>query len=133
MKKNIFGILLFLLTTINALYMVYYLFSSDLGIKNMLYVMTGTLISGLILLFLLQKKVYAYIIGLIFNAIQIIGTTWVFDNFRYGLILRLEFESDYGTLDVNFTALILALLSLLGYYRFKKVAESKRKSDHLPR
>ena len=123
MKRNLYGILLFLLTCINSLYMLYYLFTSDVGIRNTLYIVIGTLVSVLILLFLIQRKVYGYSIALIFNLIQILGTAWILDNFRYGLIIRLEFEFDFGVLDVNFTALILALLSLLGYFRFKKQHE----------
>lgn len=120
MKRNLFGILLFVLTLVNAAYMLYFLFTADLDLKNTLYIVAGTLVSALILLFLIQNKVYGYSIALIFNALQIIGTPLLFDNFRYGLIFRLEFETDFGNLDVNFTALLLTLLSLWGYQRYKK-------------
>ncbi|RKE95466.1 hypothetical protein BXY80_1658 [Ichthyenterobacterium magnum] len=133
MKKNVYGIIITILCIINILFMIFCYFVYDMGKINNIYIIGGTIISIVLLILLFKNNVYGYIGTIIFYGIQMIGTVLIFDNFRYGLIFRQEsnmtINSNSFLEDLNFTAILIVILSFLGYYRHMKLQELKTDSQ----
>ena len=127
MKKNVYGIIIAIISIINILFMIFCFFVYDMGLNNNIYTISGTIISIGILILLFKNNVYGYIGTVIFYGIQMFGTELIFENFRYGLILRSESDGSLNStdfqLDLNTTAILLVILGLLGYMRYKKLVE----------
>jgi len=91
--------------------------------------MCGTIISIGLLILLFKNNVYGYIGTITFYGIQMLGTELIFENFRYGLIFRTESDVSVNSAefqwDFNFTAILLVVLGVLGYFRYKKLTELK--------
>ena len=109
--------------------MMYTVFTYDMGLNNNIYVLVGTIISIGLLILLFRNNIYGYIGTIIFYGIQILGTELIFENFRYGLIFRTESDLKVNSTgfqwDFNFTAILLVILAILGYFRFKKLTEKE--------
>ncbi len=129
MKKNIYGITIAFISIINILFMIYCYFIYDMGANNNIYIIGGTIISIGLLILLFKNNIYGYIGTIIFYGIQILGTELVFNNFRYGYVLRSQTKFSINSaelpLDINFTAILLMIIGIFGYYRFKKLTEIK--------
>ncbi|WP_299521854.1 hypothetical protein [Winogradskyella sp.] len=132
MKKNIYGIAITIISIINILFMIFCFFVYDMGLNNNIYIIGGTIISIGLLILLFKNNVYGYIGTIIFYGIQMFGTELIFENFRYGLILRSESDGSVNStdfqLDLNTTAILLAILGILGFMRYKKLTELKAES-----
>ena len=132
MKKNIFGIIITIISIINILFMIYCYFVYDMGTNNNIYILGGTIISIGLLVLLFRNNIYGYIGTIIFYGIQMLGTELIFENFRYGLIFRTESNNSINSfdfhLDFNFTAFLLVILGIFGYFRHKKLTELKAES-----
>ena len=81
----------------------------------------------------MKKNIYGYIGTIFFYGIQMLGTELVFNNFRYGYILRSQTKFSINSaelpLDINFTAILLVIIGILGYNRFKKMTDIKAKIE----
>ncbi len=112
--------------------MIFCFFVYDMGLNNNIYIIGGTIISIGLLILLFKNNVYGYIGTIIFYGIQMFGTELIFENFRYGLILRSESDGSVNStdfqLDLNTTAILLAILGILGFMRYKKLTELKAES-----
>jgi len=130
MKKNTYGIII---SIINILFMIYNYIVFDMGMNNNIYVLVGTIISIGLLILLFRNNIYGYIGTIIFYGIQMLGTELIFENFRYGLIFRFESDVNVNSTefqwDFNYTAILLVILGVLGYFRFKKLTELKAESQ----
>lgn len=109
--------------------MIYTVSIYNMGLNNNIYVIAGTIISIILLILLFKNNVYGYIGTIIFYGIQMLGTELIFENFRYGLILRnqadLKVNSSEFQWDFNYTAILIVILAALGYFQFKKLAEKE--------
>ena len=109
--------------------MIYTVFVYDMGGNNNIYVIVGTIISIGLLILLFRNNIYGYIGTIIFYGLQMLGTELIFENFRYGLILRnqsdLKVNSAEFYWDFNYTAILLVILAVLGYFLFKKLAKKE--------
>ena len=109
--------------------MIFCYLAYDMGLNNQIYIIGGTIISIGLLILLFRNNVYGYIGTIIFYGIQILGTELIFENFRYGLIFRTESDVSVNSADFqwdfNFTAILLVVLGILGYFRHKKMTELK--------
>lgn len=127
MKNNVYRIIIAIISIINILFMIYCYFVYDMGLINNFYTIGGTVIQIGLLILLFKKNVYGYIGTIIFYGIQMLGTTFIFENFRYGLIFRTESDVSVNSAefqwDFNLTAILLVILGVLGYYRHKKPTE----------
>ncbi len=126
MKKNIYGIIVALICSINILFMIFCYFVYDMGTNNNIYILSGTIVSIGILILLFKNNVYGYIGTIIFYGIQMLGTKLICNNFRYGYILRSRTKYSINStellLDFNFTAILLVIIGIFGYYRFKNLS-----------
>ena len=129
MKKNIYGIIIAIISIINILFMIFCFFAYDMGTNNNIYIIGGTIISIGILILLFKNNIYGYIGTVVFYGIQMFGTELIFNNFRFGYILRSETKFSLNSaeleIDYNFTAILLAIIGILGYFRFKKLTDLK--------
>lgn len=100
-----------------------------MGTNNNIYIVSGTIISIELLILLFKNNIYGYIGTIIFYGIQMFGTELICDNFRYGYILRSETKFSINSaellIDFNFTAIMLVIIGIIRYYRFKKLTVMK--------
>ncbi|SDH08695.1 hypothetical protein [Psychroflexus sediminis] len=133
MKKNIYGIIIAIISIINILFMIFCFFVYDMGLNNNIYIIGGTVISIGLLVLLFKNNIYGYIGTIIFYGIQMLGTELLFENFRYGLIIRTESDISVNSADFqwdfNFNAIMLVILAILGYFRHKKLTELKAEAE----
>lgn len=111
--------------------MIFCFFTYDMGLSNKLYIIGGTIISIGLLFLLFKDRLYGYIGTIAFYGIQIFGTDLIFENFRYGLVLRNQMKFSLGSfefnLDMNYSAVLLVVLGVLGYLRYNKLRKSETK------
>ena len=88
------------------------------------YMIGGTILSILLIYLIVKKNKFGYLGIIIFYGLQIVGTTMVFQNYRYGLGIQirksLEFIIPDFTIEINFTALILFVFGIMGLKKLKK-------------
>jgi len=84
----------------------------------------GTIISMLLIYLIVKENKYGYIGTILFYGIQIIGTTLIFQNYRYGLVLKwtqsFELIITNISFEINFTAIILFVLGIIGLKKLRK-------------
>lgn len=127
MKINIYGIIIIIFLILNIIYMMFYFFSLDWGPANNVYILAGTAISLFLIIMIWKNHLIGYMGTVLFFGVQIFGTDLIFDNFRYGMILRWEQSLNINNsvlfLDINLTAVLLLIMGIIGLYRFKKTNE----------
>ena len=133
MRKNICGVLITIISIVNILFMIYCYFAYNMGTNNNIYILVGTIISIAILILLFRNNIYAYVGIIFFYGLQMFGTKLIVNNFRYGLILRTEsglrINSSKYILDFNFTAILLVVLGILGFFVFKRMTVLKEEKQ----
>ena len=71
-----------------------------------------------------KENKYGYVGTIIFYGIQIIGTAMIFQNYRYGLVLKwtqsFELIITNFSFEINFTALFIFILGIAGLRKLKK-------------
>jgi len=125
MKKNMFGLFIIILSTINILYTLSLFFIYSYDLITIGYMIGGTIISIFFIFLIIKNNKFGYWGIILFYGVQIIGPTLVFQNYRFGpgIILSQSLEniiSDF-TLEINFPALILFILGIAGLKKLKKI------------
>ena len=124
MKRNIFGLLIVILSIINIIFTLSLFFFFKYEAMTIAYMIGGTILSILLIYLIVKKNRFGYLGIIIFYGLQIVGTTMVFQNYRYGLGIQirksLEFIIPDFTIEINFTALILFVFGIMGLKKLKK-------------
>ena len=124
MKRNIFGLLIVILSIINIIFTLSLFFFFKYEAMTIAYMIGGTILSILLIYLIVKKNKFGYLGIIIFYGLQIVGTTMVFQNYRYGLGIQirksLEFIIPDFTIEINFTALILFVFGIMGLKKLKK-------------
>ena len=125
MKKNMFGLFIVILSTINILYTLSLFFIYSYDLITIGYMIGGTIISIFFIFLIIKNNKFGYWGIILFYGVQIIGPTLVFQNYRFGpgIILSQSLENiiSDSTLEINFTALILFILGIAGLKKLKKI------------
>ena len=126
MKRNIFGLLIVILSIINIIFTLSLFFFFKYDAMTIAYMIGGSILSIFLIYLIVKENKFGYLGIIIFYGVQIIGTTLVFQNYRYGLNVRLNHSLEYitpdSTLEINLTALILFILGVVG---IKKLTSEK--------
>lgn len=113
--------------------MIYVSLANDYGLRNNIYTIIGTIITLGLSYLIVKNNKFGFVGMIIWFGIQIIGTKYIMHNYRYGLIIRLEGSLDFLFIDTNFdynlTALILFILSIIGWFELKKKTITNNKSN----
>ena len=124
MKRNIFGVIIVILSIINIIFTLSLFFFFKYEAMTIAYMIGGTILSILLIYLIVKKNRFGYLGIIIFYGLQIVGTTMVFQNYRYGLGIQirksLEFIIPDFTIEINFTALILFVFGIMGLKKLKK-------------
>jgi len=125
MKKNIFGLILVALSSVNIVFTIIIFFIYTFGNMNNIYMIGGTIISLTLIYLIVKGNKYGYIGTILFYGIQVFGTTLIFQNYRYGLILKwtqsFELIITSFSFEINFTAIILFVTGIFGLNKLKKI------------
>ncbi|WP_297798279.1 hypothetical protein [uncultured Eudoraea sp.] len=125
MKKNMPGLFIVILSTINILYTLSLFFNYSYDLITIGYMIGGTIISIFFIFLIIKNNKFGYWGIILFYGVQIIGTTLVFQNYRFGpgIILSQSLENiiSDSTLEINFTALIPFILGIAGLKKLKKI------------
>ena len=117
-----------ILSIINIFFTLSLFFIYKYGAMTIGYKIGGTILSILLIYLIVKNNKIGYLGIIIFYGVQIVGTTMVFQNFRYGLGIQirksLEFIITNFTLEINFTALILFVFGIIGLKKLKKEKKS---------
>ncbi len=128
MKRNIYGIIITILSVVNVLYMIYCYIIYEMGINNQIYIIGGTIISILLLILILKNKLYGYIGTIIFYGVQMLESELIFENFRYGVVFRSEYDLSINSTefqwDFNFTSILIVILGIFGSLRLRYLNKS---------
>lgn len=124
MKRNIFGLLIVILSIINIIFTLSLFFFFKYEAMTIAYMIGGTILSILLIYLIVKNNKFGYLGIIIFYGVQIVGTTMVFQNYRYGLGIKLskslEFINTDSTIEINLTALILFFFGIMGLKKLKK-------------
>lgn len=124
MKRNIFGLLIVILSIINIIFTLGLFFFFKYEAMTIAYMIGGTILSILLIYLIAKKNKFGYLGIIIFYGLQLFGTTMVFQNYRYGLGIQLNTSLDFiipdFSLELNLTALILFILGIVGILKLKK-------------
>lgn len=124
MKRNIFGLFIVILSIINIIFTLSLFFFFKYEAMTIGYMIGDTILSILLTYLILKKNKFGYLGIIIFYGVQIVGTTMIFQNYRYGLGIQiresLEFIIPDFTFEINFTALILFIFGIMGLKKLKK-------------
>ena len=119
-----FGLFIVILSTINILFTLSLFFIYNYDIITTGYMVGGTILSILFIYLIIKNNKFGYLGIIIFYGVQIIGTTLVFQNYRFGLGVKLRQSLEYiisdSTLEINLTALTLFVLGIVGMKKLKK-------------
>lgn len=125
MKKNMFGLFIVILSTINILYTLSLFFIYSYDLITIGYMIGGTIISIFFIFLIIKNNKFGYWGIILFYGLQIIGPTLVFQNYRFGpgIILSQSLENiiSDSMLEINFTALILFILGIAGLKKLNKI------------
>lgn len=124
------GFIIILINIISIVFMIYVSLANNLGGRNNIYTIIGTIITLFLTYLIVKNNKFGFIGMMIWFGIQIIGTKYIMHNFRYGLIIRFEGSLDFLFIDTkydyNLTALIIFILSIIGWFELKKKTKTKR-------
>ena len=120
MKKNIFGLFIVILSSINIFYTLSLFFIYKYEAMTTAYMIGGTILSILLIYLIVKNNKFGYLGIILFYGVQIAGTTLVFQNYRYGLGIQLRESFELFTIEINITALILFVFGIMGLKTLKK-------------
>ena len=120
MKKNIFGLFIVILSSINIFYTLSLFFIYKYDAMTTGYMIGGTILSILLIYLIVKNNKFGYLGIILFYGVQIVGTTLVFQNYRYGLGIQLRESFEFFTIEINITALILFVFGIMGLKTIKK-------------
>ena len=131
MKKiTLSGLLIVIINIISIVFMIYVSLANNLGARNNIYTIIGTIITLFLTYFIIKNNKFGFLGMMIWYGIQIIGTQHIMHNYRYGLTIRLKGSFEFLFIDTNFdynlTALILFILSIIGWFELKRRSKIRK-------
>lgn len=116
--------LLIITNAVSVLFMLYTLRIIPSSSNMFWYIIIGTLLNIILISLILMKNKIGYYGIILWYGIQIFDTDLIMNNFRYGFILKMDYNIDLGFtkfhVGINYTAILILIIAIYGMIKFKK-------------